>query len=578
MMKKFFVWISVFLAIAVNHTFLKDQSFRQNIPFLENIRYSDFLVQKWFLVAVAFSVFTIWVLMNRENTIYALRKNIIYILIIAIVTLGVHWLSFERWFEFDDYRLIGHHRAVTDTPQYNTMGALNNPYYGYAFAYLVVRWFDATFELYNGLGLSILFLIGIVIFAIGNKIQKNKLVSLSAALFFVTSPTYFRQILQMHEFLGDSFPLLLFTTSTFFAISRFYAESVIFAASALEFGLSREHFIGVPLFLIVLFFAKKEASFAKRFLIASIFPLISLLYLPVLRSYPPQIISKTNLIDNWPQLVRIADTIFGVSIPHLIAYVLNYISIFLQFPYLSPLFGAAIVMIVSLTVIVQFLKKKFLVAKLLIIGLSISVGAVFFPTLMGIRLEHNLSALSNQYRDFIPSSPTSYGLPSAFGLAILIIALNLMVRPRLFAIIVITLIFINSLSVYLADREWIRQVAFPQRVINKELADIIPYDGKVKIVYTPYPSEILSRHVSYFYQLYRIKDRIYEMNDAGELIKLIDKHKPNKESVFLLTYNKKTYEVYDYSGLVRSHYPSRITLSYLNSLQSVIEELDVGKN
>ena len=431
-MKKHFTWIVVFLSLVINHTLLKQQSFRQEIPFVNNIRYSDFLVQKWFLSVVAISVLFVWVFVNKRKILNSLLRRKVYLLAIMFITLIIHLSSFQRWFEFDDYRLIGHHFAVSGTDNYNSMGAVNNPYYGYAFAYLVVGWFGDKFVLYNATGLIVLILIGLTIFFFSNLIQKNKFVSLLTALIFTTSTTYFRQILQMHEFIGDTFPLLLFAAAIYFVIKRFYPGAIIFAAASMEFGLSREHFIGVPLFLLVLFFAHQKLIMRKKIVVALIFPLMTFAYLPVFLNFPPQIINRSDWLSNWPQAVRLLDVIFGITTPHLLAYpVFNFFNFILHnffysdegiLAYFSPIFGFVFVLTMSALVILK--RENYLAIKLLVVGMSIVVGSVVFQTLSGIRLEHNLSALHRQYLDLLPSAPTSYGLPAALGISILFLGFS----------------------------------------------------------------------------------------------------------------------------------------------------------
>lgn len=565
-MKEFFIWVVVLGSVFVNHFFLKDQYFRKGIPLIDHIRYSDFLVQKWFLVFVAFVVFTVWLFKNRKGVWIATRRNILFILLIFIITFGVHIPSFQRWFEFDDYRLIGHHFAVSGTPKENEMGAVNNPYYGYAFGYLVVRWFTDSFELYNATGIIILILIGFVIFFISNVIQKNRAVSLLVALVFTTSTTYFRQILQMHEFLGDTFPLLLFSLAIYFSVKAFYPGAIIFAASAMEFGLSREHFIGVPLFLLVLFFSSKKFSAKRKMVLAFIFPLLTFFYLSVFLNFQPQIVNRSDWLSNWPQGVRFLDVIFGVTIPHLMSFAIFNFSHFVSqdIAYLSPILGLMFILVILALIVYN--RKNHPAAKLLIIGLSIVTGSVVFQTLSGIRLEHNLSALHRQYLDFLPSAPTSYGLPAALGVSILFLGLSQIMKARKFYLLAFTVIVINSIGFLKADIEWIKRFSFPQRAANGYLAGIIPYDGKVKVIFTPHPHELLSRYISYFYQLYRIRDQVYWTNDPNELINLLNKYKPDKGHVFLLTFDKSSYEVYDKSELLRNNYTKVFNLKYLESL------------
>lgn len=564
-MKSRFVWIVVFASVVFNHTFLKDQSFRQNVPFAGDIRYSDYLMQKWFFPIVAFLMLAWW--LRKQRSILKLFKvNIKYFLAIAVVLLITHFLSFQRWFEFDDYRLIGHHIAVSGTQNYNSMGAVNNPYYGYAFAYTVVSFFERNFVLYNGLGLSILFLIGTVIFLVANKFQTNKVISLIAALVFVTTPTYFRHILQMHEFLGDSFPLLLFVVSVFLLLSKFYAGSIIFAAAALEFGLSREHFIALPLLLTAFLFLKKNKENAKEWTLALLsFPLISLLYLPVFYTYKPQVISSGGLMNIFNQVLRIIDTFFGVVVPHWLTYPVMFTSNFLfpGFLYTSYILGTMLIFSILYLVIRLYRKKKFFEAKIIFVGLVISGASVVFPTFSGIRLVSDTRFNISQYIGELTAAPTSYGLPAAFGLSIMVLGIGLVLKKKIFYVVVSIFIFLNSLSVIKADSQWTKQFSLPQKISNEQLLKIIPESEDGKIIYIGDGANILVRHVSYFYQLYRIKDPFYFTNDPGELLKLLGMYKPETEDLFSLSQDNKTYEIRDNSSPLRQAYENNKLTSFL---------------
>ncbi|MBI4058768.1 hypothetical protein HY404_00855 [Candidatus Microgenomates bacterium] len=561
-MYKCLVWLTVFSSILINHTLLKDQNFRNSLPLIHNLRYSDYLIQKWFLVAAGFIILGWW-LFNQRNIFKYLKINLLPILIILIVLLICRSISFQRWFEFDDYRLIGHQHAVNGTANYNQMGLINNPFYGYAASYAVVNLLDDKFELYNSLGIFILFLIGVVVFTIANKLQKRRLVSLLAALFFVTSPTYWRQILQMHEFLGDTFPLLLSTLSVYLLVVRFYPGAIIFAAAALEFGLSREHFIALPLILIGLFFVwSKKIPKEELIITLATLPILSMLYLPVLSSHPPEILNKNDWLSNWPQLIRISDSIFAASMPHGVASFLLFLPRMLM-PnnfYISSLLGVLIVVSLIILIIWSFNRRKILAAKILTVGLVIVTVSMVFPTLMGIRLVHDFKILPEQYSDFFPAAPTSYGLPAAFGLAFLVIGFGQLVRLKIFNIFLISLITINIVTVLAADYEWVKQFSRPQRIANQQLENIISADGQTKVIYA---EKILPRYISYFYQLYRIKEPLYVSNDPEEFIRLIKKYQPKKEGIYLLVLDDKNYTIYDNSQKLRVYEVQKLTAKLL---------------
>lgn len=571
-MRKYFLWLIVFGIVFINYS-LKGDYFRKVIPYIDNIQYGNYLIQKWFLVIVGFLILLGWVIKN-EGFWRKFRKLLPYFLIIALITFLAHWFSFYRWFDFDDYRLIGHHNFVVGTDNQNQMG-MSSTHYGIALPYLVVRWFGTNFEAYNALGLFVYSLSGIIIFLIANKIQKNKAISLITALFFVTSPTYYRQTLMMQEVLADGFSFFLFSLAVWTLISGYYKSSIILTASALEFGFARTHFIAIPLILTGLLFSPKETKEQKLGLSFNIilFPVLTLLYLPLMRSHPPDVIDYTNLLNNWKQVVRFTDTFFGVTVPHGFVYpLIIFIKRLTAYPYISPLLGSLLILALGIFSIWLFIKRKVLAAKLIGVGLISVVAGSVMPTLSGIRLVHDLKALTMQYIDVFPAAPTSYGVMSAFGLVLIVLGFSQIISFANFKKILIIIIIIDVLTLMKADTEWTKQYSFPVRASNPQLGEIIPADGKVKVIYTAPPGSVLSRYVSFFYQLYRIKEPLYIQNDPGEFIKLLDKYKPDPTGVFLLTQDNTTYKIHNYSDLVRSVYPRKITPEYLESL-----ELKIGK-
>ena len=560
------IWVTTIISIVLNfilRIILKNPKgietfYDYSWPILGTLRYGDLLIRKWFLATIAFGFFVGWVIKKR-TIISTLKRYWVYFVLILATTFITHVFSFDRWFEFDDYRVIGHHYAVEGTAEPNQLGVGASIFYSIGFAYLVVEKFGTNFFLWNFTGVATYALIGVAIFFLANKLQGNPKASLAASLFFVTSPTFFRQKLLMIEFIGDGFTLLLFILSLYFLISKFYAGAVMFAAAAMEFGFSRTHFITIPLLLTGVFFLGfKKNWFAKkeRFFTLLIFPLLAVSYLPFLTSKQPHVLNYTNFFANWKQLVRLGDMIFGVTIPHGIAHPMIFFFqwLFDDHPYISSFLGLTVVLSLLFIVIWLFVKKKILAAKIVSIGLVIIVTAIVFPTLMGIRLVSELNSLNVQYDDLFPAAPASYGLFSTFGLTITILGLAQISKKRIIKILFILLIILNSVTILKSDHAWAKEYAYPQRIINKELTPLIPADRNVKIIYTPKPSHVLSRYISHFYQLYRIKEPLLFTTDPIIFIDLLKTYQPEKEGVYVLIMDTKTYKINNLSDRVRPHY------------------------
>ncbi|MBI4058766.1 hypothetical protein HY404_00845 [Candidatus Microgenomates bacterium] len=564
----YLLWIVVIGSIFSHQIFIKDDYFRRSLSFIQNIQYGDYLIQKWFLIPISFLTLLFWVI-SQKGLWKSFAKNLKPIIIIGVILLISHAASFQRWFEFDDYRVIGTHYDVIGTDHDYTMGLSNSVWYGIGFVYLVVRWFGTNFALYNITGLLIYFFIGITIFFIGKRVQNKSVVAVLASLFFITSPTYWRQILQMQEYIGDGFSLLLFSLAIYLLVSKFYLGAIIFYAAALEFGLSRLHYIAIPLLLIsILLVAKIKSQRWEWVLTLLAFPLIFFLYWPVLVAMRPQVINYSNLLSNWPHLVRLADSIFAVSLPHALAYpLINTLrSWFPQAFYISSILGGVVVLGLVGLIVWLLKEKRFLAAKLIVIGEVMLIISMIGPTLSGIRMVQSIQPLTSQYNDTFPIAPTSYGLSATFGMMIILLGLSLVIKYKIFQRLLIILILVNSLTMLHSDTEWAKIYSAPERASNPQLMHLLPGNGKLKVIYASPPSEILSRYIYEFYELYRIREPIYIQNDAGEFIKLLEKYQPEKQEVYLFTQDPHTYEIYDHSEKLRKYYPGQLTPALLKSL------------
>lgn len=551
-----------------NHR-LKDDYFRADIPFIKEIQYGDFLILKWPIVLFAFLF--LFILLFKQRSRLKLKEAILPAIIIFLVLISVHLFSFERWFEFDDYRVIGTHHDVLGTYKQNfEMGLSNSDFYSIGMVYLVVRWFDTNFELYNALGLAIYFFIGLTIYASIYQVGKSRAVAIIAALFFITSPTYYRQTLQMQEFIGDGFSTLLVALAFFLLISRFYAGAVIFAAAALEFGLSRTHFIVIPLVLLNLFRFPSVKSEKLPWLASTVaFPILTVLYLPLFLDYIPESVDQSHWINNWKNFLRVADSVFGVTVPHEIVYplIMQLSKWTGNFHYISIILGFVIIVTFFFVSLWLWRKKKTTSATLFSVGAVMTVAAITMPTLSGIRVIYDIEPLTSQYFTPLPTAPTSYGILSTFGVMLVVAGLGFVVRRDIFVKIFIILIGMNSLMIIKSDKDWAAQYSTPTRISNPQLDKIIPADGQLKIVYNPKGSEILSRYVSQFYQLYRIKEPLHFTNDRDAFIELMEKYKPKREGLYLLTQEYPSYKISDHSDKLRNLYSSqKVTPELLDTL------------
>lgn len=532
------LWIVVFVSIYINFS-----GVMATLPILKDVRYGDYLGQRWFLTIIAFFIFAIY-LYRQTNIFRKLKENLFAILLIALALIVARWFTFDNWFYYDDFRILSHHFA--EDPG---VGCCGTGYYGFGIIYFVIRFFGPIFELYNGLALFIFFLAGGAIYFLANQLQKNKYISLISAIFFVTTPTYFQETLSMNEFLGDGFSLLLFVLAIHLLIARFWPGAVIFTAAALEFGFSRTHFIALPLFLIGLFVIPKTKSERVSWALTLLsFPTLTYFYMRLLGSTGSNI---SQILEE--RAIVIFDVILGVVLsPIFYPIVALFRWVSRDFIYLSILLGVLfIIFFLSLSTWL-FIKSKFLPAKNILFGLSIIITSVLLPTLIGSRIFYQIKDMNRQYHPTLiePVSATGYGLFAALGLSLIIVGLGQIIQRRLFIKFMVILILLNMMVFIKSDRDRIISYAFKLRSMNTQLQKILPSDKQPKIVFIP-GGRHLWDGIFYYRAIYGAKEKIEMAQDPKEFAQLLDKYQPALDHIYLLAIDTETYHIFDLSDKLR---------------------------
>lgn len=565
--EKLIIWVVVIVAIFLLNRFTKYQA-SIHLPIVDNIRYGYFLFQKWFLVVIAFSVFGFSLFKKRKLfNLKLLKAYLLPSFYISISLLIARFGSFNHWFYHDDFGIVGYHFSHLNTSNLQGMNCCAPGYYSLGLMYLVIHWFGHIFEAYKALGLFIHFLAGVSIYALANKLQQNKTVSLLAALFFVTTTTNFYQTISALEFMGDSFSLLLFILSIYTLIAGYWSGSVIFTAAALEFGLSRTHFISLPLLLIIWLFIPKNSRWKPEWILTSLaFLILPLTYLFVF----PHITGPSGNALEWNPIFVYASVLFGVTVPQTIIYpTVKYLRLLTDnSPYIVPFLGIAII-IGLILLAVWFIYKKRPAAKTFFLGLVILFVSILIPVLRGSRITSNFQGLTTQYLSGVPALSTGYGIFPAFGLVLLIIGLGQVIQPRIFKIILLSIIVFNIFSYMKLDSNFADMYAVQERAINKQMQNILPADDQTKIIFVPDRSKLYISLLRYT-EVFRAKETIIVTSEPDKFMAAMNKYKPAKDHLFYFALNENTFQIHDWSERLRA-YPT-------NKLESGLKILDQDPN
>lgn len=541
------VWVFVLAAIALN-IFLTFYIWNNRIPIIDNIHYGKYIFKRGFLVLVsAGAVFYYLIPLKKFGG--KLKANLASILIIFAVLLIARALSFGGWFGGQDAR------TFTEGPD---LQYVENPYYPMLPYYLARHLFGTNFVGYNALGLLSYFLAGLVLYWLINWWSENKLASLLGALFLATTPTFFNDTLNMTEFMGDGFALFFFLVALYFLAKKFYAGSVLLAATAFEFGISRTSFTVLPLSVAAFLFFPKF-SFKKitlpLILALVLWPLLFLFNNWTVFYYSPTHFNNfANPLTNYPLqevILKFFTTILGTSIPHqFLPPLLKLVE--------APVLGFLFILSIGLLGLV-FWKKNNLVAKMLLLGLVVACGSAIAPTLYGLgRLMQDVTQLTSQFRDNLPTSYTVYGTFPAFGMALVITALYLSarsVRTKAFAFLLICLVLTTNAVFFIRSEQLVvRKRARPLKQMISQLSVFLPDDGKVKLVFVPENQKDRALYDALnTYTMVFFRGRIILRTDSpSDFVKLRDKNSLTNDQLYFLARSRSSYLIYNFSGNLRA--------------------------
>jgi len=527
-----------------------------------DLRYGYYVARELFLPVIAFIVFVYW-LSTQKKILRFTKENLRYFFLIGFLLVTSRILTYGFWFYNDDIRFFHWQYAAPTLPNFNP-----NSFWGpvglhpIAIFLIVLNWFGTNYTLYNSLGLFFFFLAGVTIFVLVNKIQNNKFISLVAALFLLTTPTYFQGRLLIGEIINSPFILILVILSFYMLLQRFFPGALIFTAAALEYGIAKSYFIALPLTLFALFFPVSW-SFRERIKKNWLFILyvlsISAVYKPAFFAAPSyQNLSLTSAMQlyNLDRLFVLGDVLMSVSLSYIFSYPLVHLLslIFNGWIYITATLGFLIIGSFAIVSFISYFKNKKLSAKLILLCLSIVVPTALVASFMGVRVDHNVQKLvlySNNGN--VPSGATGYGIFPALGLTLAFVALGYILKKRTFRVLAIILILLNIIGSIVADYRWLKSAySFPQRRYNEQLQQILPKDTAKKYVFVPGRHRPLFEGIRAFSNVLRADQGVLVFMGSDDFVDALKKDNVNSKDIFyLISSGMPKYDISDYSDRVR---------------------------
>lgn len=540
---------------------------------LDNVRYGHQIARKLFLVVIAFLVFGYW-LSKQKKSFTLIKINFKYIIFIGLFLFLSRILTFDFWFYNDDIRFFQFHAFAPTQLNYNPQASWGPiGFHPIAIFLLVLRWFGTNYALYNTLGLFFYFLGGVAIFALLEKIQKNKFVSVTGALFFLTTPTYFQGRLLIGEIINSPFSLLLVILSILLLLYKFIPGALIFAAAALEYGVAKTYFIALPLTLFAIFFVNPGKNIftsffqnKKAIVFSGVLFFLSLIYKSAFLQAP----SSSGKTFDLNELFVFGDVMLATTVPYGISYPLvHLLNLILNgWLYITSLLGFLVIIGFALAGVITYFKKQTLSAKLIVIGLSIIVPTVAIGSYMGVRVDHNILKLVQYHiTNQIPSGATGYGFFPAFGLTLILVGLNIAINKKSFKVFVCLFILFNTIISISSDYKWRKSpYSLVQRKYDEQLEKILPRDGIDKYIYMPSAQRQFFEGVRTFGGVYQGDQGFFIFSGSKDFAQALKETKgKNVHIYFLSSEGEPNYTIHDYSD--------RISPVNTDSLEKKIESL-----
>lgn len=519
----------------------------------DQIRYGHYLFRKWFITICAFLILGIWAVLQKKSVLRFIKNNLGYILIIYSVALIARINSFNHWFYADDIRIISDYFGFySGKTQFLPCCLTGN--HSLAALYLLVQLFGNNFLLYKIVGIVLAGGSGLVLYLILHKLFNNRLISLLGAIFFITTPTYFQEAIATMEITGDMFTFLLFLTSAYLLLQRFFPGAVIFMVASLQFGLSRSNLI-LPVLLLLLFFFLSKKFWSKGVLI---FVLGYLSLLPeYLIVFPTMLNSGAASIPGVNQILIAFHLFLWATIPaYLVRTFLNLTAWFIGDHMLIPPFlGAAVIVTMILYNLRLYHLNKVKQAKLFFLGWTSIFFGIVGPTLSGTRVTQDITKLFVYNKNVtLPPGETAYTLFSAFGLTMVFTTLVFIVlrKGKVGKIIAVLFIIMNIFAFLRSDYLWTKLYAEGERTVNKQLGNILSPDNDPVIIYTHPTDRFLWQGSKNFNGIFQATRNSTAYMEENEFLLAYKSKKVPKDHFYFLSWNDSTQTITDLSERLRS--------------------------
>jgi len=481
----------------------------------------------------------------REN-----RRQIALLLAVLLVT---RFFSWGRWFYQDDYPMIArtNYSILSGDSKVTSM-----VFGGYQIALFlfVVPFFQFTYELYNALGILLVFLNGVMIYFLAGRLRLHRRKAVLVALFFVTANGYFFESVWMSMFSGTGFTLLLFILALYSLIDDYKEGAVLFFFAGLVFGLARAHFTALPMMIATVFFVGEK--FRNKFSLLVYMLLFPLLSLYFLKDLGFAMANPHPIQSFWSHALIYSDVLYSLLVPYLVGIPLVFS---LQWFWEGGLYYSAWLGILALVVLAGLIvgllrKRKMHAAKMTVLGLVIFVSADLVLSYKGTGISYGLKYLNYNLAMRIPQIQTDYGFFPVFGVCFLLFGLSFYLKKKLFTRFMLILILFNVVGYWRGDYYFIKDVVGGQRRFNEVFSRILPVDDRVKIVYvfsdpTQRPLfEVLKNYVSLYYS--RSRGAVLITDSPEDLVKKVVEMKPGEE-LYYFSFDDQTKEVEDLSVYLR---------------------------
>jgi hypothetical protein len=129
-------------------------------------------------------------------------------------------------------------------------------------------------------------------------------------------------------------------------------------------------------------------------------------------------------------------------------------------------------------------------------------------------------------------------------------------------------IVFNTITFIKADQNWTTEYSGKQRHINNQLNEILPEDGKPKLIFIPQAKGHLYVGIIYYQQILRVNEPIMETQNVNEFIEKAKKQKIPTDHLYILNLNEDSWNIFNYSQRLRN-VPQ---IKYLQILQEADNE------